>query len=328
MWQHQQDDLSFLCGQSHVWIAFGVSEMAGMYSGYSEGAYVDNVSLTATIPDPTPPTTVASGYDSAWHNSAVPVTLTATDNAGGSGVKSITYAVDGGAPTTVDAATTQVTIAAPADHTNDGTHTIAFHATDNAGNTETPDKTCTVKIDTSAPKATVKALTVSAAKAARGKTLTFKVIITDPKPGCGRPVDPEGDHQNGQAGASPDDQRPAHEYAAHGRLCHLQDDGQGELQDRRHCQGPGRQQAGQGGHSQAHGHVGDNARGRGGRQRGRKLPQRRPDSVLAIRVPFWKVKVMLLPSLLRSTMRVTWPGSLLMPLPSWPPLPTMSPTWT
>ena len=185
-WAHQQLDLSSLCGNAHVWIAFMVSNASSMYAGYSEGAYLDNVTLTETIPDSTPPITVASGYDSAWHNSAVPVTLTATDKAGGSGVKSITYAVDGGAPTTVDAATTQVTIAAPADHSNDGTHTIAFHATDNAGNTETPDKTCTVKIDTSAPKATVKALTVPAAKATKGKTLKFKVTIADPKAGCGQ----------------------------------------------------------------------------------------------------------------------------------------------
>ena len=148
--------------------------------------FVNRGSADVFVLDSTPPTTIASGYDDAWHNSDVPVTLSATNNAGGSGVKSITYTVDGGAPTTVDGATTQVTIDAPADHVNDGIHTIAFHATNNAGNTETPDKTCTVKIDSKAPKATVKALTVSAAKAVKGKTLNFKIRIADPTPSCGQ----------------------------------------------------------------------------------------------------------------------------------------------
>ncbi len=102
--------------------------------------------------DTTPPVTVASGYDSAWHDSPVQVTLTATDNSGGRGVKSITYSIDGGASTTVAAASTQVTIAAPADHSNDGVHTLSFYATDNAGNQETA-QSVTVKIDTTPPVA-------------------------------------------------------------------------------------------------------------------------------------------------------------------------------
>ena len=104
--------------------------------------------------DTTPPVAVASGYDSAWHDSPVQVTLTATDNSGGSGVKSITYSIDGAAPTTVAAASTQVTIAAPADHSNDGVHTLSFYATDNAGNQETA-QSATVKIDTTPPTTTV-----------------------------------------------------------------------------------------------------------------------------------------------------------------------------
>jgi peptidoglycan/xylan/chitin deacetylase (PgdA/CDA1 family) len=128
------------------------------WSGQSRPPLVANRAavLSGTSSDTTPPTTVASGYEPSWHNSAVRVTLTATDNAGGSGVRSITYSIDGGASTTVDAAVAQVTIEALADHSNDGIHVIAFHATDNALNVETPNKTTTVKIDTAPPTTTAK----------------------------------------------------------------------------------------------------------------------------------------------------------------------------
>lgn len=134
----------------------------------TDGASFSVTSYPAS--DTTPPVTVASGYDGAWHNSAVQVTLTATDNSGGSGVKSITYSIDGGAPTTVDAATTQVTIGAPADHSNDGVHTLSFYSTDNDGNQETA-KPVTVKIDTTPP-------TVRASGASNGAWLKHAATIT------------------------------------------------------------------------------------------------------------------------------------------------------
>ena len=45
---------------------------------------------------------------------------------------------------------TSVTIDAPGDHSNDGTHTIHYYSTDKAGNTETAHS-FTVKLDTTAP---------------------------------------------------------------------------------------------------------------------------------------------------------------------------------
>ena len=65
-------------------------------------------------------------------------------------MKSITYSIDGDAPATVDAAAVQVMIGAPADHSNDGVHTLSFYATDNDGNQETA-QSVTVKIDTTPP---------------------------------------------------------------------------------------------------------------------------------------------------------------------------------
>jgi peptidoglycan/xylan/chitin deacetylase (PgdA/CDA1 family) len=68
----------------------------------------------------------------------VTVTLSATDNAGGSGVASVSYSIDGAAAVTVPGASTRVVFAAPANHADDGIHTLSFYATDLAGNVETP----------------------------------------------------------------------------------------------------------------------------------------------------------------------------------------------
>ncbi|MGD0272864.1 MAG: G1 family glutamic endopeptidase [Gaiellaceae bacterium] len=139
------------------------------YSTDNDGNQETAKSVTVKI-DTTPAVTIASGYDGAWQNSAVPVTLTATDNASGSGVKSITYSIDGGAPATVDAAATQVTIGAPADHSNDGVHTLSFYSADNGGNQETA-KSVTVEIDTTPP-------VVSASGAGNGAWLNHAAAIS------------------------------------------------------------------------------------------------------------------------------------------------------
>jgi alpha-tubulin suppressor-like RCC1 family protein len=102
--------------------------------------------------DTTAPTTTAStnptGPDGTndWFKSNVTVDLNAIDNSGK--VKSITYSLNGGAPTTVNAASTSLDI------TTDGTTTLDYYATDDAGNTETA-KTLTIQLDTTPPTITV-----------------------------------------------------------------------------------------------------------------------------------------------------------------------------
>lgn len=83
-----------------------------------------------------------------WNNSDVTVKLTATDETGGSGVKSITYRFGSGPSVTVNGDFAQFTVSAQ------GTSTIKFFATDNAGNVEA-EKTRSVKIDKSAPAGTL-----------------------------------------------------------------------------------------------------------------------------------------------------------------------------
>jgi hypothetical protein len=103
----------------------------------------------ATPSDTTPPTTAISlsgtAGNNGWYRSAVDVTLTATDNAGGSGVKEIHYILDSGTEQTVTGASATFTIS------TDGTHLLEYWAVDNSNNVETPHNTATINIDQTAP---------------------------------------------------------------------------------------------------------------------------------------------------------------------------------
>jgi hypothetical protein len=109
------------------------------------------VKIASVGSDTTPPTTTANpspGPNSnGWNNTSVTVTLNATDNPGGSGVKQIQFALSGaqniGLQTVAENAAS-VTITA------EGTTVLSYFATDNAGNQETV-KTLTVRIDKTPP---------------------------------------------------------------------------------------------------------------------------------------------------------------------------------
>jgi hypothetical protein len=109
------------------------------------GSMLPVVADTITL-DTVPPATTTKA-DHLWHRHPVTLSFTATDNAGGSGVKRTLYKIDAGPWTTG----TSVVITAPANHSNDGRHSVSYRSVDNAGNREAV-KTCTVKIDTRGPK--------------------------------------------------------------------------------------------------------------------------------------------------------------------------------
>jgi hypothetical protein len=101
--------------------------------------------------DSTPPVTTAGQSplpnSAGWNNTNVTVTLNATDNPGGSGVKQIQYSTSGAQVTalqTVSGNTAAITITAA------GSTTVTYFATDNAGNQE-PAKTLLIKIDKTPP---------------------------------------------------------------------------------------------------------------------------------------------------------------------------------
>lgn len=114
----------------------------GEESARSTGTSSDSAAPVATVQSVSPAPNAAG-----WNNtSPVTVTVTADDGAAGSGVASITYAVDGGAKQTVGAAVATIPV------TGEGTHSVSYFATDNAGNAGAA-QTQTVKIDTTAPAA-------------------------------------------------------------------------------------------------------------------------------------------------------------------------------
>jgi hypothetical protein len=113
-------------------------------AGNTETAKSVAVKVDGTAPAVTRTTDPAEpqGAD-GWFTAAPQVTLTATDNAGGSGVASREYRIDGGAWTAYSAPFT-----VPA-----GTHTVEYRATDTAGNAGAP-ASFTVKVDPVAPTVT------------------------------------------------------------------------------------------------------------------------------------------------------------------------------
>ena len=103
-----------------------------------------------TIPPATTATISPSPNVAGWNNSNITVTLKATDNAGGSGVKEITYGTSGGQPITVSGDVTSFTISA------EGQTTVTFFAKDNAGNTEQA-KSIVLNLDKTPPNLTCSA---------------------------------------------------------------------------------------------------------------------------------------------------------------------------
>ena len=125
-----------------------------------------SVAYGDVAPAPMALTTTASGADSNWHRSPVTVTFASTDS-GGPGVDYTDYAIGSGGWTEG----TSVTLSAPTNHSNDGTHTIRYSAIDSDGNVE-PIQTCQVKIDTLGPVCAARNATVKRGKSCR---LYFKV---------------------------------------------------------------------------------------------------------------------------------------------------------
>jgi cytochrome c len=106
-------------------------------AGNVEEAKTLSVKVDATTPLTT--AQFAPPNDGGWNNGGVPVTLSAADDT--SGVAGTEYSLDGGAWTPYTE---------PVDVSGDGTHTVAYRSTDEAGNVEA-EKAATIKIDGTRP---------------------------------------------------------------------------------------------------------------------------------------------------------------------------------
>jgi photosystem II stability/assembly factor-like uncharacterized protein len=116
----------------------------------ADGAILHTV--TGGEPDITPPVTTQSGAEVTWHRSDVAVRFAAHDPGEpyAFGVDVTEWSLDGGAWVEGNKAT----VVAPADHSGDGVHTLAYRSRDNGGNVEAA-RSCTVRVDTAEPTATL-----------------------------------------------------------------------------------------------------------------------------------------------------------------------------
>ena len=134
--------------------------------------------LLTTVVESIPPVASAARSVAAgnlgWNNTAVTLTITATDEVGGSGVKDIHYTV-GATTTTVVGATATIS------YTTDGIRSVSYYATDNSGNASTPQVE-TVKIDRTLPAtaATVSAdstlITLAVTETGSGVAATYYTV--------------------------------------------------------------------------------------------------------------------------------------------------------
>ena len=129
------------------------------------GNTTDSTPTTVTLDKTAPATT--DDAPAASQSSTVTVTLSAGDGSG-SGVAFTSYRVDGGGWN----GGTSVVIPAPADHSNDGSHTIDYYSVDNVDNIETV-RHADVTIDTQPP---------SGAPVDPGSVLAGTVVLSDLSP--------------------------------------------------------------------------------------------------------------------------------------------------
>lgn len=115
---------------------------------YVRDATSGNLNVFNDIVDSIPPVTNLTQNPqqdvNGWNFTDVNVTLNATDNNGGSGVKEIHYTINGGVEQVISGNSTSFTIS------NEGTNTITYWSVDIAGNVEQTN-TYTLKIDKTPP---------------------------------------------------------------------------------------------------------------------------------------------------------------------------------
>jgi len=111
----------------------------------------NSVSILLNKTDVVPPTTTATPSPApnanGWNNTTVNLTLTATDNTGGSGVKEIHYTIGANPPMAVSATSTVLSFTA------EGVYSVSFNAVDKAGNIEAVHS-LSVQIDETPPSIT------------------------------------------------------------------------------------------------------------------------------------------------------------------------------
>ena len=137
---------------------------------------------TASVPftvnaDTTQPTVAISGGDDAWHNSAVTLTVSATDSQ--SGVQKVMYSINGSSPSWTTLTGNTITVPGPQGGIINGANNVQVYAIDNTG-TQGPTASATVNICTTGPQTEA----FAPASVKKGKTLKISYIANSITPQC------------------------------------------------------------------------------------------------------------------------------------------------
>lgn len=140
---------SWTAAQVKAAVLSGVSPLASLAGKTTTGGLINAFkSLQSTILEAIPPTVATTRSVAApvsgWNTTNVTVTVTGTDNVGGSGINNIKYSINGGGSITTSASVANVVV------TNDGVSNITYFATDNSGNVS-PVGTIRISVDKTAP---------------------------------------------------------------------------------------------------------------------------------------------------------------------------------
>ena len=152
--------------------------IAGLEIAANGTLTVDDLALDDANPstDSTPPSTTvscnAAACSSGWYAAPVTVTLSATDNTGGSGVKQIVYTTNGTDPSTTNGTVYTGAFTVPA------TATVKYRAYDNAGNAEAI-KSQLVQVDTAAPATTISCNGTACASSFYGAAVSVTLAAAD-----------------------------------------------------------------------------------------------------------------------------------------------------
>jgi hypothetical protein len=153
-------------------VKFFATDLGGLAeSPKSQTIGIDTVAPTSSI------TCNGTTCSSLLLTHPVIVTLSATDNAGGSGVDKIYYTTDGSTPTTASAVYS-------GSFAVSDTTTVRFFATDMAGNAETPNSQL-IKVDTIAPTSSITCNGTTCASWYRASSVTIALSATDNAGGSG-----------------------------------------------------------------------------------------------------------------------------------------------
>jgi peptidoglycan/xylan/chitin deacetylase (PgdA/CDA1 family) len=166
---------------NYSWNSASVSDgshtlVARAVDAAGNGTSTTGTSVTVTNSDSTPPASTigcnGSSCSAGWYNASVSVTLAATDNPGGSGVKQIRYTTNGTNPTA-----TSGTVYGGA-FSVASTTTVKYIAIDNAGNVEAVHSQ-PIQIDTVAPSSAISCNGSTCGSSFYGSSVSVSLSATD-----------------------------------------------------------------------------------------------------------------------------------------------------